>query len=232
MKRCIGEPVSWMRLERHFLGETDDADRARIDEHLAACAACRACLAFIEGDERRPLPALRLPKVGVDRAWMVEPRWAFAAAALVVALAVGLWRRRMDDTSDGIAFVEHSTTKGGDVSFRLVRDDGETVAGEHGVFREGDRFKVLITCAPTLRAAFDLLVTDADGASFPLAPATELRCGNGVPFPGAFRLTGRSPKKVCVAWSETGSVDRSSLGRGATDRVLCMELVTTSAGKP
>jgi len=40
MMACIGEPVSWLRLEAFQLGTVDP----RIDEHLAVCDACRSCL--------------------------------------------------------------------------------------------------------------------------------------------------------------------------------------------
>ena len=40
MTACIGEPVSWLRLERFALGAADPA----IASHVAACPACRHCL--------------------------------------------------------------------------------------------------------------------------------------------------------------------------------------------
>ena len=47
---CIGEPVSWLRLERYALADLDRAASAAVRTHLDGCAACRAALASIEGD--------------------------------------------------------------------------------------------------------------------------------------------------------------------------------------
>ena len=58
--RCIGEPVSWLRLERLHLGEISGPERARIEEHLAACRACAACLASIVEGERTVEPTATL----------------------------------------------------------------------------------------------------------------------------------------------------------------------------
>lgn len=52
---CIGEPISWLRLERLALDELPDAAAARA--HLDACPACAAAFAQIR-DDARPLPAL------------------------------------------------------------------------------------------------------------------------------------------------------------------------------
>ena len=38
--RCIGEPVSWLRLERHHLGEGDAAERARVQAYRRAVTTC------------------------------------------------------------------------------------------------------------------------------------------------------------------------------------------------
>ena len=53
---CISEPISWLRLERHAL-----APDAAVTEHVAACAACRACLDEIERDVVA-LPPLLVPE--------------------------------------------------------------------------------------------------------------------------------------------------------------------------
>jgi hypothetical protein len=47
MSACIGEPISWLRLERYALD--GGADRAAA-AHLARCAACARCLDEIRGD--------------------------------------------------------------------------------------------------------------------------------------------------------------------------------------
>ena len=46
MTACIGEPISWLRLESFALGAPDPA----IAPHLAACPSCRHCLDQIRDD--------------------------------------------------------------------------------------------------------------------------------------------------------------------------------------
>lgn len=56
--RCIGEPISWLRLEQLALGELRDGGAA--EDHVAKCPACAAALAEIRGDARA-LPPLVVP---------------------------------------------------------------------------------------------------------------------------------------------------------------------------
>jgi hypothetical protein len=95
------------------------------------------------------------------------------------------------------------------VAFTLVRDDGERISGPDGLYRDGDRFKAAITCPPGGGVGFDVVVREGDRESFPLAPVTHFACGNEVPVPGAFRLTGHADETVCLVWNESGAVDRS-----------------------
>jgi hypothetical protein len=233
----VGEPVSWLRLERHHLHEIAAAERARIDDHLASCEVCRMCLARIESDARLPLPSLpRLDlaprqhgSAGKGSRWRrflatTDGPW-IAAAAFVVVMAIGLWQHWFA-SDERTARLERPAVKGGEVTFSLVRDDGEMVAGERGIYRERDRLKALVTCPPETHAAFDLVVLEADGASFPLEPAPSFSCGNAVPLPGAFRLTGGAEKKICIGWNESGAVDRGALAHARpSDRVVCLRLI-------
>lgn len=57
-ERCIGEPISWLRLEQLALGELRDGGAA--EQHVARCAACAAALAQLRGDTRE-LPPLVVP---------------------------------------------------------------------------------------------------------------------------------------------------------------------------
>jgi hypothetical protein len=78
---CIGEPISWLRLERFAL----DASDAGVGEHVAACAACRQCLDDIRGDVVA-LPVLHVPE---RRTW----RWfALPAIAALAGAATGASR--------------------------------------------------------------------------------------------------------------------------------------------
>jgi hypothetical protein len=242
--RCTGEAVSWLRLDRFHLGELAGAERAEIAAHLAGCAACAACLARIQRDEHdealelaplevRPSRTGR-PREAPSRVRRLFARASVLAAAAVVALAIGhAWRAPDGSATGGVETGEpgHSRSKGDGLAFVLVRDDGERLADEQGIFRDGDRFKAVVTCPPSMSSSFDLVVFDASGASFPLEPARRFACGNEVPLPGAFRLTGAESETICVVWREDG-VDRASLSRSgeASDgRAMCKELRSTTA---
>jgi hypothetical protein len=114
--------------------------------------------------------------------------------------------------------------KGGAVAFSLVRDDGERLEGPAGVYRDGDRFKAIVTCPPGGGVAFDVVVREGGRESFPLPPAVDLACGNEVPLPGAFQLTGSAEQTVCLIWNETGVVDRSASGPVEDRPSLCKHL--------
>jgi hypothetical protein len=47
---CIGEPISFLRLERHLQGEGTPDQRSALDAHLSQCSACRACYHELETD--------------------------------------------------------------------------------------------------------------------------------------------------------------------------------------
>lgn len=223
MRSCTGAPISWLRLERYALGELDDRERSAIASHLATCEACKACLAEIEGDDRAlpPLPAA--PPAAPRRGAVVTLRRAAPVAfALAAAAAVVLLAGRIPKTESP------ERTKGGDVAFALVGEDDALVAEAGGRYRDGERMKAVVTCPPEMRASFELVVYDRGEASFPLPPFEGLACGNAVPLPGAFRLTGREPMRVCLVWNDEGAVDRDALRRGPpreTEHAMCKDLV-------
>lgn len=217
-------PVSWLELERLALGELDADRAAAIRAHLAGCDACSACARRIDEDAARPLPALpararRAPAAGgasvVPLRRGPHPFFARAAGALALAASVALFvALRPDRAAEGD---DHEGVKGADVALELVREGDDGSPREAGTFTDGDRFKALVTCPPRLAASWDLVVYDESGASFPLAPA-RLACGNQIPMPGAFRLTG-GDAVVCVSFSEAGPVSRETLRHlGPDDR--------------
>jgi hypothetical protein len=221
--------VSWLRLERYRLGEIQGDERAQIAAHLASCSACAACLAHIEDDDAGALPPLSVPGpvrrksvislLPVRAAGIVGA--LAAAAVLVLVLRGGKRPGELPHTGGG-----GSRIKGDAIAFSLVRDDDERIAGTSGVYRQGDRFKAIVTCPPGAGISFDVAVVDVDGLSFPLEPANALACGNEVPIPGAFRLTGDTEETVCLVWSEGAPVDRAELAsRGAPEgRSQCKRL--------
>jgi hypothetical protein len=219
---CVSTPISWLRLERYHAGELGAAEREEIAAHLASCEACAACLRTIEADDARALPPLPVRAAAGRRNVVTLRRAAPVAFALAAAAVLVLVLRVPRDGADRY--------KGGEVSFTLVREDEALVVEAGGSYRDGERIKALVTCPPEMRAAFDLVVYENGEAAFPLPPIEGLACGNDVPFPGAFRLTGRAPMRVCLAWNDEGGVDRDALRRapprseGAAKHALCKEL--------
>ena len=242
-RRCTGEPVSWLRLERYHLGEVEPALAASIEAHLEGCPACASCLRQIRSEDAVALPPFeiatvarkpdaspaRVRRLRLSRVGTLVGGLAMAAAAM---LGVGRAWLRVPGSVEPLG---SSRVKGGEVAFSLVRDDGVRVADDGGVYRDGDRFKVLVTCPPPLSASFDVVVLDAAGASFPVSRAPRLRCGNQVPLPGAFRLTGSGDETVCVVWSEEGGVGRVNPPRQQADlgdQSRCVRLRAAGVGAP
>lgn len=197
MTPCIGEPVSWPRLEQFALDAADPA----IAAHVAACPACRQCLDDIRGDVVA-LPALVAP-AGPARAvratwrrWWLGP--ALAAAAAAVVLVVVLRPPRPEIAGDRVAI------KGvGEVVLDLVRERGGAIAFGVRDYAPGDRWKAVVTCPPgaagaaSALLAIDVSVADGLTVDHPL-PAARIACGNRVVVPGAFTVTGDRPNRVCA----------------------------------
>lgn len=213
--RCSGTPISWLRLELHHAGEAEAKDSEAIVAHLATCAACAACLARIEADVELPLAPLpaapKTPAASPVRAPIllrVAPPLAALALAAAILFFLG---RRPDPRAPTAEPYPSARMKGGDVAFVLVRDDEGVVAEAGGVYRDGDRWKAVVTCPAGMRAAWDLAVFEHGEAAFPLEPALDLPCGNAVPLPGAFRTTGKERMTVCLVWNDGALVDRNVL---------------------
>jgi hypothetical protein len=225
--RCAGTPISWLRLEQHHAGELPTSESDAIAEHLATCAACAACFARIEADALEALPALAEPRAVRAKAappgrLLVLRRLApvIAGIAIAAAMLMILGRRpTVDPSTPGDMDPTSPRTKGGSVGFALVRDDEGLVAEAGGIYRDGDRWKALVTCPAGMRAAWDLVVFERGEAAFPLEPQPDLACGNHVALPGAFRTTGHAPMTVCLVWNDGALVDRGSL-RGASPSTL------------
>ena len=176
MIACIGEPISWLRLEQHAL-----AADAAVAAHLDTCAACRACMDEIRGDVIA-LPVLVVPERRARRHW-----WMFALPALAAAaLAIVVLRPRPREDVVAIKGV-------GEVVISTVRERAGAIREDARTFLPGDRWKVVVTCPPAAHVRIDVRV-DTD---HPLSPA-ELACGNRVVVPGAFTLTGTRANRVCA----------------------------------
>jgi hypothetical protein len=183
MIACIGEPISWPRLER-FAQRPDPV----IAAHLAQCPACAQCLGEITRDIVA-LPVLVVPERRATRWWWFAlPALAVAAIVLLLVIPRPVQRR------DNVASIKGV----GDVTLGLVRERGGNILEDATTFAHGDRWKVVVTCAPGHDTAIEVDVTEAGhtAADHPLAPA-HLACGNRVVVPGAFELTGAA-NRICV----------------------------------
>ncbi len=198
---CIGEPISWLKLERFASGSADHA----ISTHVAACPACRHCLDEIRGD-LVALPPLAVPESRAQRwrtwrAWLV-PAMALGAAAVI---ALVIWR---DGAPGAVRGVPEETVyvKGlGEVVLGVVRERGGVVREDVHSFAPGDRWKLVVTCPPQGAANVVVSVTEvgAQAGDHPLPPAT-VACGNRVVLPGAFTLTGTRSNRVCAKVTSPG----------------------------
>jgi hypothetical protein len=214
---CIGEPVSWLRLEQLVLGELPATTAESVTAHVGACAACAACLAEISGD-RVALPAL--PAVPARAASWWSRRWVFAAAAVAAAAAVLLFvllPRRPDGRFT--AGEQRIAVKGaGDVIVGLVRQRGEVIDRAPTTYAPGDAFKLVVTCAEAAQVWADVVVYQPESTGGPMVPSypfapMKLPCGNRVIVPGAFTITGDGPASACVALDVDRPPTREKLGR-------------------
>ncbi|MFT3698208.1 MAG: hypothetical protein QM831_34015 [Kofleriaceae bacterium] len=189
MIACIGEPISWPRLERHAV----TADPA-IARHLEQCAACRECMLEITRDVVA-LPVLNVPDAPKKRAF----KWWFALVPAIAAAAILLFVMRPRSHAENITSIKGV----GDVTLGVVRERHGAITEDASTFAPGDRWKLVITCAPGHSTQITVDVTDAKTTDHPLAPA-ELACGNRVVIPGAFELNGGA-NRVCAHVSSSGN---------------------------
>ncbi|HUJ62785.1 MAG TPA: hypothetical protein VLX92_29990 [Kofleriaceae bacterium] len=209
---CIGEPVSWLRLEQFALDSRDAAVR----DHVAACPACRRCLDDIRGDAVA-LPALPAIAAAPRRAWW---RWAVPAIATALAAAIVLAVLRPKPRD------EVATVKGvGEVVLDVVRERGGAVRDDVRSFLPGDRWKVVVTCPPEAGAWIDVGVVEAGtpGVDYPIAPA-HVACGNRVVVPGAFAITGYKTNRVCVRVAADAAPARDGAMHPGDEGVACVTL--------
>lgn len=217
---CV--PVSWLRLERYALGELGPDERTNIAGHLASCPGCRARADLIAGDGGRELPPL--PPAPTARTTTRHPGWlAFAVGAAAAVLLV-VWARPADEPQPS---GRRLAVKGGEVTIELVRERAGSIAWEPTSFTADDRFKLLLTCAPPLHVYADLVVLQSDGPAFPGAAAL-VGCGNRIPLPISFRISGPGDASICVALDPDAPPARARLAGGepaAPGPHLCLHLV-------
>jgi hypothetical protein len=215
---CIGEPVSWLRLEQLALGELAAPAADAVATHLTACAACAACLDQLRADHVE-LPALPAPAPVRAPWWRRRAVWGIAGTLAAAAAALIIFLRMPRTAEDADVLSPRIRIKGaGDVVVGLVRErGGETVTAPTG-FRPGDRFKLIVTCGEATDVWVDIVVFQPERAGAPLTasyPAEPMRlaCGNHVALPGAFTLTGTGAASVCLALDVDRPPTRERLGR-------------------
>ncbi|HUQ07132.1 MAG TPA: hypothetical protein VM261_31795 [Kofleriaceae bacterium] len=203
---CVGQPLSWLTLERHALAELGGAAAESASEHLEQCAACSAAFGSIKADTRvlRALPALAAPAAADEavhtgdgsrgddlarararRRQLVIGAGVFVAAAAALLLVV----LRPKDTATGELAASVRVKGAGLVNMTLVRERDGAVAFDPLDVRDSDRWKVQLTCAPGGRATVEVVVYQGTEPAAVALPAQPFTCGNDVVIPGAFRVT-------------------------------------------
>lgn len=200
MTSCIGEPVSYFRLERFELRELSADEQGSVAEHLAQCPTCRACHERIRADGREQDLAALVAKLQAPRA--LQPRaarrtrgwvWGTVALSLVGVLAV----LSTQPVSPPMAPGGHGT-KGDGLALELTRVDAQGQQLEPTRFAPSDRFRIALSCPPALAGTVHVLAFQAGEKFEPLPAQTLASCGNRRMLSGAFRLDGSAPVDVCV----------------------------------
>jgi hypothetical protein len=217
---CISEPISWLRLEQFASSRRD----AAIGDHVAACPACRACLDEIERD------VVALPPLAIPEMVAAAPRrrwWTFAVPAglALAAAAILLLVLRPRDAATTLP-PDVTQVKGiGRVELDVVRERAGVTRDDVRTYAPGDRWKVVVTCASDETVWADMFVVEAGAtrADYPLG-AARIACGNQIPLPGAFAITGDKANDVCVRLSTDGVPPRIG-GKPGDPDVACVTLV-------
>lgn len=220
---CIGEPVSWLKLEQFAMSRSD----ARVGEHVEACPACRACLEEISRDVVA-LPPLALPAGFADRAEKARRPWWHIAMPIGLAVAAAAILLLVLRPRDPAAVRPDDVTqvKGlGTVELDVVRERSGVIRTDARTYAAGDRWKVVVTCAADKTVWVDVFVVDpgSQAPDYPLAPA-QIVCGNGIAVPGAFEITGDAANQVCVRVTIDPSAPPRIGGTPGDPSVACVTL--------
>ncbi len=199
--RCIGEPISWLRIERYVLGELPEGEAHDVRDHLGACPVCRACA----DDARLPrampkLPALTpRPRAPKPSPWPRRVALVTSTLAAAAAVVFAVWPRGQGDP---VAPRPDIRVRGGDVALVVLREHLGEVVENPEVFGAPDRFRVAITCPPGHDTHARVFVVQGDEAALALETGADFRCGNRVALDGAFRITGGGEAHVCVVFAD------------------------------
>jgi hypothetical protein len=235
--RCTtSQPISWLALERHALGELPPVEAGAIADHLRGCAACQACAARITTDtesERLRLPELPpLSALPPMRQRAVPPsarpkwwRWSIGATA-GAALAVAAGMLLVGGLPGDDPRPRGTTVKGMAVGLTLVRERGGAIAEDPPGFLPSDRWQALVTCPAGPALDWALLLFQNSSPAQRIAGGTALACGNRVPLPGAFRLTESGRASICfLAVSTTADIPAAHAADLEHSGAACVRLV-------
>ncbi|MDJ0766070.1 MAG: hypothetical protein QNJ97_24010 [Myxococcota bacterium] len=225
MTTCCDSRLSWLALEQYHLGELHQDAQRQISSHLTDCIHCKERLTSIEQDpyDLPPLPAAAQRPGILGTA--LKPIWigGIASAMVAVVAVILLVIFRADGQLPGriVAF------KGGDLALTLVRERNGAIVENPTGYKDGDRFIVRLTCPGTDRIDWDVVIFQGHETLFPYAAHPPILCGNNVPVPGAFLITGHEPTTVCAVVGDLP--DRRSLKTSGiealTDSAVCTTLL-------
>ena len=215
--RCVGEPVSWLALERLRLGELPPGERHAVEQHLAACAACAACLAEIE----RPLnlPALPpLPSPAQPATFWSRARAAWRGAGRVriwapagVAVLLAVFAARAPETARRHAGRPHARGRQGRRRRALAgararrrdrprRDDVHRPRSLEGAGHLPRRARGVLGRGRSRRSAT---------ATFPLAPASPIAAATACRCRARSGSTATARSRSACCWRPTRSIERA-----------------------
>lgn len=199
--RC-GEPISWLEFEQYILGELSNEKRKSVDAHLKSCASCRDLLEIINREKRELkdiAPLKDTARASRRRPLRLVPAIGLAAAAMVATIYFIASPIMMTDAPRQAFEI---TAKGSETTIVIIRErDGKTLENPKH-YKEGDRLSVLLTCPFEQPVYWEVAVFQGGETYFPINGNELITCGNRVPLPGAFQLTGQEPATVCVLVGE------------------------------
>jgi hypothetical protein len=116
--------------------------------------------------------------------------------------------------------------KGDSLALEVVRVDAQGRQREPSGFAAGDRFKLLLTCPPSLAGNWRVLAFQA-GEVFEPVTQQLLRCGNRAAVGGAWALDGEAPVELCVVRADGVSaavIDAARSPQALPEPNLCVRL--------
>jgi len=205
--RNTQEPLSWFTLDRYHLGQLSTQEHESVESHLQICSESRARL----DEVRKSIELKPLALKPVSASWLPQwtelwrpPRWVkmfSGATAATVAVLLGVLLK----TAPEHEIPERFATKGGVITFTLIRQHGEDVSESPEVYEPEDTFMVAVTCPAGLHEDWNVLVFTDGEVNTPLASPVVPQCGNRVLLEGAFGVRSRSPVDICLVWGELGN---------------------------